>query len=99
LFGRWPFLISVGWLVAITLILFATSRLIEREGGLRSTSTEVLLGMAFAAGFGGIALFLGGSAVLGQVSITFGLLLGGLTVLTLFLVPNQLGPVIPLIYV
>jgi hypothetical protein len=98
LFGRWPFLISVGWLVAITLILFATSRLIEREGGLRSTPTEVLLGMAFAAGFGGIALFLGGSAVLGQVSITFGLLLGGLTVLTLFLAPNQLGPVIPLIY-
>jgi hypothetical protein len=98
IFGRWPFLISVGWLMAITLILFATSRLIEREGGLRSTPTEVLLGMAFAAGFGGIALFLGGSAVLGQVSVTFGLLLGGLTVLTFFLPPPQLGPVIPLIY-
>jgi hypothetical protein len=25
IFGRWPFLISLGWLVAITLILFATS--------------------------------------------------------------------------
>jgi hypothetical protein len=99
IFGRWPLLISIEWLVAITLILFATSRLIEREGGMRSTPTEILLGMALAAGFGGVALFLGGSAVLGQICITFGLLLGGLTVLTLFLPPTQLDPVIPLIYV
>jgi len=99
IFGRWPLLISVEWLVAVTLILFATSRLIEREGGLRSTPTEILLGMALTAGFGGVALFLGGSAVLGQICGTFGLLLAGLTVLTLFLPPAQLGPVIPLIYV
>jgi hypothetical protein len=99
IFGRWPLLISVEWLVAITLILFATSRLIERAGGLRSTPTEILLGMALAAGFGGIALFLGGSAVLGQICNTFGLFLAGLTVLTFFLPPAQLGPVIPLIYV
>jgi len=99
IFGRWPLLISVEWLVAITLILFATSRLIERAGGFRSTPTEILLGMALAAGFGGVALFLGGSAVLGQICITFGLLLGGLTILTLFLAPTQLGPVFPLIYV
>jgi hypothetical protein len=57
------------------------------------------LGMALAAGFGGIALFLGGSAVLGQICITFGLLLAGLTALTLLLPPTQLGPVIPLMYV
>jgi hypothetical protein len=99
IFGRWPLLISVEWLVAITLILFATSRLIERAGGLRSTPTEILLGMALAAGFGGIALFLGGSAVLGQICNTFGLFLAGLTVLAFFLPPAQLGPVIPLIYV
>jgi hypothetical protein len=99
IFGRWPLPISVEWLVAVTLILFATSRLIERAGGLRSTPTEVLLGAALAAGSGGIALFLGGSAVLGQICITFGLLLGGLTVLTLFLPTAQLGPIIPLIYV
>jgi len=55
IFGRWPLLISVEWLVAVTLILFATSRLIEREGAARSTPTEILLGMALAAGSGGIA--------------------------------------------
>jgi hypothetical protein len=99
LLSRWPALISVEWLVAVTLILFATSRLIEREGASRSTPTEIFLGMALAAGFGGIALFLSGSAMLGQICGTFGLLLAGLTVLTLFLPPGPLGPVIPLIYV
>jgi hypothetical protein len=99
IFGRWPLLISVAWLVAVTLILFATSRLIEREGAARSTPTEILLGMALAAGSGGIALFLGGSAVLGQICGAFGLVLAGLTVLTFFLPPAHLGPIIPLIYV
>jgi len=99
IFGRWPLPISVEWLVAVTLILFATSRLIERTGALRNTPTEILLGMALAAGFGGVALFFGGSAVLGQICNTFGLLLAGLTILTFFLPPAQLGPVIPLIYV
>ena len=99
IFGRWPLPISVEWLVAVTLILFATSRLIERAGALRNTPTEILLGMALAAGFGGVALFFGGSAVLGQICNTFGLLLAGLTILTFFLPTAQLGPVIPLIYV
>jgi hypothetical protein len=98
-FGRWPLLISVEWLVAVTLILFATSRLIERGGAARSTPTEILLGMALAAGFGGIALFLGGSVVLGQICGAFGLVLAGLTALTFFLAPAHLGPTIPLIYV
>jgi hypothetical protein len=99
IFGRWPLLISVEWLVAVALILFATSRLIERGGAARSTPTEILLGMALAAGFGGIALFLGGSVVLAQICGAFGLVLAGLTVLTFFLPPAQLGPIIPLIYV
>jgi hypothetical protein len=99
LFGRWPLLISVEWLVAVTLILFATSRLIERGGAARSTPTEILLGMALAAGFGAIALFLGGSAILGQICGAFGLVLAGLGVLTFFLAPAHLGPIIPLIYV
>ncbi len=54
IFGRWPLPISLEWLVAVTLILFATSRLIERAGVLRNTPTEILLGMALAAGFGGV---------------------------------------------
>jgi hypothetical protein len=99
IFGRWPLPISIEWLVAVTLILFATSRLIERAGALRNTPTEILLGVALAAGFGGVALFFGGSAVLGQICNTFGLLLAGLTILTFFLPTAQLGPVIPLIYV
>ena len=99
IFGRWPLLISVEWLVAVALILFATSRLIERGGAARSTPTEILLGMALAAGFGGIALFLGGSVVLAQICGAFGLVLAGLTVLTFFLPPAHLGPIIPLIYV
>jgi hypothetical protein len=99
IFGRWPFLLSVEWLVAITLVLFATSRLIEREGASRSTPTEIVLGMALAVGFGGIALVLGGSVVLGQFCGAFGLSLAGLTVLNFFLRPAHLGPVIPLFYV
>jgi hypothetical protein len=99
IFGRWPFLISIEWLVAITLILFATSRLIEREGASRSRPIEIILGIALAAGFGGIALFLGGSAVLGQICGALGLFLAGLTVLIFFLPPAHLGPVIPLFYV
>jgi hypothetical protein len=98
IFCRWPFLVSVGWLVAITLLLFATSRLIEREGGSRSTPAEILLGMALAVGFGGIALFLGGSGVLGQICGALGLFLAGLTVLIFFLPSARLGPVIPLFY-
>jgi hypothetical protein len=98
-FGRWPLLLSVEWLLAVTLILFATSRLIERGGGSRNTPAETLLGMALATGFGGIALFLGGSAVVGQICGTFGLLLAGVASLTFFLLPAQLGPIIPLLYV
>ena len=97
-FSRWPVLISIGWLVAITLILFATSRLIEREGASRGTPAEILLGMALAVGFGGVALFLGGSVVLGQICGALGLFLAGLTVLSFFLRPAHLGPVIPLFY-
>jgi hypothetical protein len=97
--GRLPLLVSVGWLVATALIFFATSRLIEREGASRSTPTEILLGMTLATGFGGIALFLGGSALLGQICGAFSLILAGLTALTLFMSPTHLGPIIPLIYV
>ena len=99
IFGRWPFLISIGWLVAITLILFATSRLIEREGASRGAPAEIVLGMALAIGFGGIALFLGGSVVLGQIGGALGLCSAGLAVLIFFLRPAHLGPVIPLFYV
>jgi hypothetical protein len=98
IFSRWPVLISIGWLVAITLILFATSRLLEREGASRATPAELLLGMALAVGFGGVALFLGGSVVLGQICGAFGLFLAGLTVLIFFLRSAHLGPVIPLFY-
>jgi hypothetical protein len=97
--GRWPLFFSLGWLVAVTLIFFATSRLIERVGASRSTPTEILLGMTLATGFGGIALFLGGSALLGQICGAFGLVLASLTALTYFLKTTHLGPVIPLIYV
>jgi hypothetical protein len=99
IFGRWPFILSVEWLVALTLILFATSRLIEREGASRSTPIEILLGMALTVGFGGVALFLGGTAVLGHICSALGLFLAGLTVLSFFLAPAHLGPVIPLFYV
>src|SRR5258707_14613698 len=95
----WPLFNYFEWRGAVTLNLFAMSRLIERGGSARSTPTEILLGMALAAGFGGIALFLGGSAVLGQICGAFGLALAGLTVLTFFLPPAHLGPIVPLVYV
>jgi hypothetical protein len=78
---------------------FCHIALIEREGASRSTPAEILLGVALTAGFGGIALFLGGSVVLGQICGALGLFLAGLTVLIFFLPLAHLGPVIPLFYV
>jgi hypothetical protein len=92
-------LISLAWLTAVTLILFATPRLIERWGASRSTTAEVLLGMALAAGFGGIALSLGGSAVLGQICGAFGLVLASLTFLSYLMPTVRPGRILPLIYV
>jgi hypothetical protein len=99
IFGRWSPLFSVAWLAAVTLILFATSRLIERAGASRSTPTEMILGIALTVCFGGIALFLSGSAVLGHISGAFGLVLAGLAALTILMPPTRLGPILPLIYV
>ncbi|HZC36000.1 MAG TPA: hypothetical protein VE242_10320, partial [Chthoniobacterales bacterium] len=96
-FGRWPLFVSLEWLVAITLFFFATPRLIERFGD--SRSTEVLLGMTLAAVFGGVALFLGGSALVGQICGAFGLVLAGSALLTLFKSPSHLGPTMPLVFV
>jgi hypothetical protein len=96
--GDWPFLLSVGALVAVAGLLFLTSELIERWEKSRHMPVEALLGMALSAGFGGVALFFGGSAVLGTIGGAFGLVLAGLAVATFLSPPPQLGPVIPLIF-
>src|SRR5260370_3348756 len=40
-FGRWPLLISVEWLVAVSLTFFATSRPIDRRGPARGSPPQI----------------------------------------------------------
>jgi hypothetical protein len=96
--GNWSLPLSIGWLVLVAGVLFLTSALIERWATARNVPVEALLGMAVTAGFGGIALFLSGSALLGQISGAFGLVLGALVVAAFLSPPDHLGPVVPLIF-
>jgi hypothetical protein len=96
--GNWSLPLSTGWLVLIAGILFLTSALIERWATIRNTPVEALLGMALTAGFGGIALFVGGSALLGQIGGAFGLVLGAVTVAAFLNPLTTLGPVVPMIF-
>ena len=86
------------WVLAFTVALFLSTILLQQIVEQRCSGAELSLGLALVAGAGGIAIFLGGSAVLGQVSGALGLVLGMVAVAA-FLWNTTVGPVVPLIFV
>lgn len=90
-------LLALVWVVAVTIVLFLSTILLQQVIEDRCSGAEFSLGLALSAGAGGIVIFLGGSAVLGQVSGSMGAILGVIAVLAFFL-NATVGRVLPLVY-
>jgi hypothetical protein len=91
-------LLALLWILAVTIVLFLSTILLQQVIEDRCSGAELALSLAVAAGAGGVASFLGGSAVLGQISAALGLMLGVVAVLAFFY-NATVGAVLPLIYV
>jgi hypothetical protein len=91
-------LLALLWILAVTIVLFLSTILLQQVIEDRCSGAELALSLALAAGAGGVASFLGGSAVLGQTSAALGLMLGVVAVLAFFY-NATVGAVLPLIYV
>jgi len=89
--------LALVWVVAVTIVLFVSTILLQQVIEDRSSGAELALGLALSAGAGGIVIFLGGSAVLGQVSGSMGAILGVIAVLAFFF-NATVGRVLPLVY-
>jgi hypothetical protein len=85
------------WIIGVTIVLFLSTILLQQVIEDRCSGAELSLGLALSAGAGGIAIFLGGSAVLGQVSGSIGAILGVIAVLAFFF-NATVGTVLPLVY-
>ena len=85
------------WVVAVTIVLLVSTILLQQVIEDRCSGAELSLGLALSAGAGGIVIFLGGSAVLGQVSGSMGAILGVIAVLAFFF-NTTVGRVLPLVY-
>jgi hypothetical protein len=85
------------WVVAVTIVLFVSAILLQQLIEDRCSGAELSLGLALSAGAGGIVIFLGGSAVLGQVSGSIGAILGVIAILAFFF-NAAVGRVLPLVY-
>jgi hypothetical protein len=90
-------LLVLAWILAVTVVLFVTTILLQRVVEDRCSGAELALGLALSAGAGGIAAFLGGSAVLGQVSAALGAMVAIVAILA-FLFNATVGTTLPLIY-
>jgi hypothetical protein len=90
-------LIGLVWMLAFTVVLFVSAILLQQLVEKRCSGAELALGLAVSAGAGAIAIFLGGSAVLGQISGALGLMLGVVALLAFF-GNATVGQVLPLIY-
>jgi hypothetical protein len=89
--------LTLVWLIGVTLVLFLSTILLQQVIEDRCFGAELSLGLALSAGAGGIVIFLGGSAVLGQVSSSIGVILGVIALLAFFF-NVTVGPVLPLVY-
>ena len=90
--------LALVWIVALTVALFISTILLQKVIEDRCSGAELALGLAISAGAGGIAIFLGGSAVLGQISGSLGVILGVIAILAFFF-NTTVGAILPLIYV
>lgn len=91
-------LLALLWILVVTIVLFLSTILVQQVIEDRCSGAELALSLALAAGAGGVASFLGGSAVLGQTSAALGLMLGVVAILAFFF-NATVGGVLPLIYV
>ena len=89
--------LALVWVIGVTIALFLSAILVQHVIEDRCSGAELSLGLALTAGAGGIVIFLGGSAVLGQVSGSIGAILGVLAVLAFFF-NVTVGTVLPLVY-
>jgi hypothetical protein len=89
--------LALVWVIGVTIALFLSAILVQQVIEDRCSGAELSLGLALSAGAGGIVIFLGGSAVLGQVSGSIGAILGVLAVLAFFF-NVTVGTVLPLVY-
>jgi hypothetical protein len=85
------------WIIGLTIALFVSTILLQQVIEDRCSGAELTLSLAFSAGAGGVVIFLGGSAVLGQVSGAMGAILGVIAVLAFFF-NATVGTVLPLVY-
>jgi hypothetical protein len=85
------------WIIGLTLALFMSTIVLQRVVEDRCSGAELAFSLALSAGAGGIVIFLGGSAVLGQISGSLGVILGVIAVLAFFF-NATVGTVLPLIY-
>jgi hypothetical protein len=90
--------LALVWIVALMIALFISTILLQKVIEDRCSGAELTLGLALSAGAGGIAIFLGGSAVLGQISGSLGVILGVIAILAFFF-NTTVGVILPLIYV
>ena len=90
-------LLALVWVVAVTIILFVSAILLQQVIEDRSSGAELTVGLALAAGAGAVTSFLGGSAILGQISGALGLILVAVGILAFFF-NATVGTVVPLIY-
>src|ERR1700741_1466378 len=89
--------LALVWVITVTIVLFVSAILFQEVIEDRCSGAELSLGLALSAGAGGIGIFLGGSAVLGQVSGSMGAILGVIAILAFFF-SATVGRVLPLVY-
>lgn len=85
------------WIITLTIGLFISTILLQQVIEDRCSGAELTFSLALSAGAGGIVIFLGGSAVLGQISGAMGAILGVIAVLSFFF-NTTVGTVLPLVY-
>jgi hypothetical protein len=89
--------VTLVWIIALTILFFISTILLQQMIEVRCSGAELTLSLALSAGAGAIVIFLGGSAVLGQISGSMGAILGVIAVLAFFF-NVTVGIVLPLIY-